>query len=62
MSVQIAKRCDGEWRATADGHLLATIRKTRFGFEITDWQNKLESTKMSQAQAVDKVKEIYWNA
>jgi len=62
MSVQIAKRRDGEWRATVDGHKLATIRRTPFGFEITDWQNKLESIQMSQAQAVDKVREIYWNA
>jgi hypothetical protein len=61
MSVQIAKRREGEWRATVDGHLLATIRRTPFGFEITNWQNKFESTKMSQAQAVDKVREIYWS-
>jgi len=62
VSVKVQRRREGEWRATADGHLLATIRRTPFGFEITDWQNKLESIQMSQAQAVDKVREIYWNA
>ena len=62
MSVQIVRRREGEWRATADGQLLATIRKTRFGYEITDWQNKLESIKMTQTRAVDQVREIYWNA
>ena len=62
MSVQIVRRREGEWRATADGQLLATIKRTPFGFEITDWQNKSEGIQMTQTRAVDKVREIYWNA
>jgi len=62
VSVKVQRRRDGEWRATVDGHLLATIKRTPFGFEITDWRNKLESTQMTQTRAVDKVREIYWNA
>ena len=62
MSVQIAKRREGEWRATADGQLLATIRKTRFGFEITDWEDEYLGIQTTQIQAVDQVREIYWDA
>jgi hypothetical protein len=61
MSVQIAKRREGEWRATVDGHKLATIRRTPFGFEITNWKDEYIGIQMSQIQAVDKVKEIYWS-
>ena len=62
MSVQIVQRRKGEWRATADGHLLATIRKTPFGYEITDWVDEYLGIQMTQIQAVDQVRKIYWNA
>jgi hypothetical protein len=62
VSVKVQRRREGEWRATVDGHLLATIKRTPFGFEITDWRNKPESIQMTQTRAVDQVREIYWNA
>lgn len=61
MSVKVQRRRDGEWRATVDGHLLATIKRTPFGFEITDWKDKYIGIQMTQIQAVDQVREIYWN-
>lgn len=62
MTIQIQRKAADECWALADDCHLATIKRTKSGHVITDHDGNFEGIQLTQPEAVDMVKRIYWSA